>query len=395
MSKRKDAQYLQRGYLLPLVNNPAEQISVCVPIPNDINHIRAFLGQLDMLGYWWLWERDSGKNGTLAAHVWREIADTVRERIDNGELCSMGCLQLRQNPENPRILQASNDCGETWSDVLDNTCCDAIPVDYIYQVTEDGELERSSDGGITWEPDPTDPRQTTPALPPLEPTTENLKCQAAYNMQGGIHDVVIDLATVIGATLTVFALAAAIAGLIAIIIGAPTQAYRLIPVLVRFVTYLAGIGSTEFAAAFSGDDYVALRCAIYCHLNESGQLTDITGMLGDLSGRISPTGIPMNTFTLIARGAGLIALNAMGSTFRGAVSGTTCSDCGCDGCLLDWQGVDSGNGAPTRSTGTDEFGDYVRFDSVLFTDGTKRAIISNFGHIRQTTPMLAVTFRMA
>lgn len=88
----------KRGYLLPETINPSGRVYVCVPVPDDPNHIRAFLGQLDMLSYWWTWDKDALKQGTLAARVWRDVVAQVRQEIDDGASCapelpeSNGCV---------------------------------------------------------------------------------------------------------------------------------------------------------------------------------------------------------------------------------------------------------------------------------------------------------------
>lgn len=78
----------KRGYLLPETINPAGRVYICVPVPDDPNHIRAFLGQLDMLSHWNAWDRDTLKKGTLAAQVWRDIVTQVRQNIDDGASCA-------------------------------------------------------------------------------------------------------------------------------------------------------------------------------------------------------------------------------------------------------------------------------------------------------------------
>lgn len=84
-----------KGYLLPTVIDPAGRRYVCVPIPDEEYHILAFLGQLDMLSYWWTWARDDAKRGKDAAQVWRAITEDVRQRLDNGEECEIVQLELR------------------------------------------------------------------------------------------------------------------------------------------------------------------------------------------------------------------------------------------------------------------------------------------------------------
>lgn len=73
-------------YILPEVIDP-DRISVCVPVPDDDNHRRAFLGALYSLTYSRNWERDAEHNAALVSRVWTEIYEIVSERLDLGEEC--------------------------------------------------------------------------------------------------------------------------------------------------------------------------------------------------------------------------------------------------------------------------------------------------------------------
>jgi hypothetical protein len=71
---------------------PAEidppRLSVCVPVPDDENHKRAFLGQIDELTRWWTWgDEPSGTGKLAAAAVWQEIYLLVSDRLWAGEEC--------------------------------------------------------------------------------------------------------------------------------------------------------------------------------------------------------------------------------------------------------------------------------------------------------------------
>lgn len=247
-------------------------------------------------------------------------------------------------------------------------CCPEQNQEILTRLSSDGTytLEISYDGGETWQTDNSDPRLTTVALPPLPEETTNLKCQAAWNMRKGIEDAVQAIAGVLDVTLTLFAISAAIAGILAVILFDPTEAYRLIPIVISLATQIAALSDTDFLAAFGTSDYDDLQCAIYCNLNDAGQLTDIAPMLAQLFETVPETGIPGNAFKLIAYGIGLIGLNAMGSTDRGTI-GYDCSACGCGSCTETW---DTGYSLGTIiERGTDGGGDYIKIESVF--DGTE------------------------
>lgn len=75
-------------YELPAEINPP-QVDVCVPVPNDRQHIRAFLAQLEELGKYWAWDKDPTKSlAKQAAAVWASIHLVVAHRFDEADF---GC----------------------------------------------------------------------------------------------------------------------------------------------------------------------------------------------------------------------------------------------------------------------------------------------------------------
>lgn len=277
--------------------------------------------------------------------------------------------------------EAIEDFANNLIERLIMSCCDEQNQQIITQVSDDGTytLQISYDNGETWETDNSDPRLTQPSQPPLPEDTPDLKCQAAWNMRKGIEDAVTMLAGVLDTALTLFALAAAIAAILGILVANPTEAYRLIPVVIRLATYLMGVSDTAFLAAFSDTDYEALQCAIFCNLNDAGQLTDIGAMLESLYSDISPDDIPGNTFKLIAYGVGLIGLNAMGSTDRGAI-GYDCDECNCGNvCDNGWTIQGAGHGTYNGS-GDDEIGHYDEYTSTDPGNGNTYVLIATAGN---------------
>jgi len=82
------------GYLLPDNIDAPRTKCVFLCIPDDENHIAAFWGQLYELSYWWNWEGDAAKQGTLAAQVWRQIFHDSRALWECGTVtgnCDFCC----------------------------------------------------------------------------------------------------------------------------------------------------------------------------------------------------------------------------------------------------------------------------------------------------------------
>lgn len=83
-----------KGYLLPYVINPA-RIGVCVPVPDDPNHRRAFMGALYELTWARNWQHDDTDAGLQTSLVWSEIYREVREKL-GVELCQPGPVTCRE-----------------------------------------------------------------------------------------------------------------------------------------------------------------------------------------------------------------------------------------------------------------------------------------------------------
>lgn len=167
------------GWLLPTVIDPPTRIGVCVPVPDEPEHRQAFLGALLQLARWWNWQRDELKRGREVANVWMGIWRDVLEQLQEAEGCETMPFDVRQNEDEPCVLEKTED-GDTWIPWADLRLCPPA----IRQLS-DGSLEYSTDGGETWQPigsQAVDPLYTNP--PPQKPRPEsapNRSCAAARN----------------------------------------------------------------------------------------------------------------------------------------------------------------------------------------------------------------------
>ena len=113
-----------KGYLLPAVINPERRRCIPVYVPDHPDHIRAFLGQLDMLSYWWTWARDEARTAAQVARVWRGVIEQVRETLDAGEGCGgVSDFDVRQNSSQPCRLEKTTNNGVTWTAWADLSLC--------------------------------------------------------------------------------------------------------------------------------------------------------------------------------------------------------------------------------------------------------------------------------
>jgi hypothetical protein len=317
MSKRKDAQYLHKGYLLPETIDTETSVSVCVPIPNDPNHIRAFLGQLDELGNWWTWERNSAKQGTLVARVWREVTEIVRGRIANNEDCEM----------------------------VQNCCVDVTVV--LHRVNpETGRLEISTDGGTTWTQDPQDPGVSAIQFqPPVTSGAAQDRCNAAANARANVQDWVEGIVTSKENTGNlidfVVAVAIIVLAVFAEAISGGLLTSLVVPILMATMTLVYNMLTADWEAYWTNQVYDDILCAFFCAMDESGEITQAgyDNLFNDLQSTL-PAGTPKEALKAMLRARGLVGVNNMATIGTGTAD---CTDCTCGSCDFNtWEQWDNG-----------------------------------------------------
>jgi hypothetical protein len=109
------------------VVNPSDSVCYQVPVPNDRQHIAAFMGAIYGLSKPYEWQNDAAHTALQVGVVWRRIFDNLQKCADNtGNSCSFGAdigeALIRQNPDNPCEIQSSAD-GNTWCTFIDLSLC--------------------------------------------------------------------------------------------------------------------------------------------------------------------------------------------------------------------------------------------------------------------------------
>lgn len=282
------------GYKLPEVMEP-ENCCICIPIPNDFNHKMAFLGQLDELGYWWNWERDTGKNGRLAAAVWRDIVQCIREEMD---MAGCGCGSDKGTPTNQRY-------------------------------TDDGHLEVSYDGGETWESgDAIDPRFNSPIFTDIPGADGDAKrCQAANSAMAVIEQAKSDASALLAAGASVAGLVAGIVGLLAST-GIGVVAAVVVGIMGAILVAVASGGQAVFDGSFTTLVWDELFCSLFCNMEEDGSFTE-AGWQAVVADAATGTSYPANEWlSYIIKTMSPVGLtNAARSGYVGT---RDCDSCGCD-----------------------------------------------------------------
>jgi len=323
-----------------------------------------------------------------------DYPDLISEPVDNSECCY--CLTVPQAQALIAVAQTFSwptrwanfdgnvDAIQAFSDDIIRrlimSCCgdeqQTIPT--LTQVTENYDLQISTDGGDTYYNDPRDPRLTVPTIPPLPEDTPDRECQEAYNVRKGFESAVSQIAEVLGATLTLLAIATAIVGIIGVLLLDPANAYRLIPVVISLAGYLVGVTSEEYTATFTDEVFDDLECIVKCLVDENGHI-DKSALIAQINATF--TGIPRNTFLMLAYVLGGIMLDVMAATNGGTVPEGECDDCDCgEACpnFADFEVAYRGTviGSPTAHKVTVESTFASGHDVIIFTSHPEALLTS-------------------
>lgn len=225
------------GFLLPNPIDGYPLLDVCLKIPDAPEYRRAFLGHINKLGLWAVWEKSylpGDVRARDAAQLWR---DTLYKYLDMG--CDVGCCD-----------------------------CD-IPLVRI----QDGVYQESDDGGVTWHDAPThDPRNRIPRIPPIpSPDADNAQCAYADSVINHFKEGFVDL---LEEGQTAEELLGFLTGIAEAIFGPLTGPIGwIIPALFAIATAIVAIGISAVTVAFTPDVWDELRCLIFSNINDDGSFS--------------------------------------------------------------------------------------------------------------------------
>lgn len=114
---------------LPDVVNPPDTVCFQINVPNERHHLGAFYGAMFLLSKAYAWGDDPDHTALAVAAVWRKIFDniiagncTIPDKPGSAGVDSGDELMIRQNPDNPCLLETSVN-GVDWCVWADLSLC--------------------------------------------------------------------------------------------------------------------------------------------------------------------------------------------------------------------------------------------------------------------------------
>jgi len=215
-----------------------------------------------------------------------------------------------------------------------NCCCDSQTVTDT-RFTEDGTMQVSYDGGVTWQDAPpgVDPRYSGSIGAPIPGADGDTKrCQAAGSATEAMRDRQEQMSddAALGAGLN-----GAVGALITLLIflGIIGSAGALTPLILAFAAGLISAGQAAFDAAFNDPVWKVVQCAIYCHTTADAKpytKEDIAAIRAEIASQLGGVAAFFIDQTLQLWGTTGLTNGAR----AGFISAIDCTDCECGGCSL-------------------------------------------------------------
>lgn len=247
-------------------------------------------------------------------------------------------------------------------DPMSNCCPEPLT-----RITEDGVLQVSYDGGMTWQDATTeDPRNTAPQLPPLSGANGSVKrCNAANNVLGQFKDGIQTFEGYFDTTGTLIGFVTAVAGFIAAVIFAPLAVPIIVGAIIALMSAVWGAGKVAYSGAFNDTVYGDLLCILYCHVQNDGTFTSegFAAIRADINSHFDS--IARDAFNALLSGVSLAGLNNLAKIPTG--SSASCDSCECDDeCnLLSWSIYGEAGTIDAVETDEETGEDYILATSVL------------------------------
>lgn len=304
---------------LPSIVNPETRICVPVWVPNEDGHRAAFLGTLFSLAKAYNWENDEAHTAKDVAAVWLEIFNDASEAF--GE-CNDMDFDVRQNEEEPCILEKSENDGVTWVEWANLQLC---PPKIRFNR---GVAQWFNPGSGLWEdvPGTGDEREDGTYDPPWPegsvPEGQSAECLSAENILATYSTVITQARAGVIAGQFAVAISATVTGILGIFIP---QA-----IISTIALALAGIaldlGEAGLDDMLTSGTLEVLRCNLYDHAESDGSFTasGYNAFYAQLSDDFS-------SLKLTALQLYFDMLGPVGLSRQGAANNIEVADCsGCD-----------------------------------------------------------------
>jgi hypothetical protein len=201
--------------------------------------------------------------------------------------------------------------------------------DELHRYLPDGTYQTSTDGGETWDDDPTaDPRYGAPLAPPLSgANSEAKRCAAADNIREQFEDMrdgTIDLLTAGTTTLLIVSF---LVGLLGGILSISVVGVSFGVMLFALAGYMLSLTPESVAEQLDAEVMDQFRCLVYCRLGTDGRMSDsaLAALLADIASTF--TDFPETFFYSIV--ASLGATGISNAATMGLATASDCGDCEC------------------------------------------------------------------
>ena len=243
-------------------------------------------------------------------------------------------MDFRQNPDNMCQLQYRKKSTDTWSLAFDYSLCEAITggSDTLaqYRYAADGTLERSTDGGATYQPaNQYDTRFTSTQFPPVSGDNGREKrCIAAAGMAALMKTQVANQLTDGD---TQYTLVELINDWVKTMLESGGNVFQALVTIAANQTFALGVAALR--AALTDGVWDTMQCIFFCNMADDASFnaakwqsvkSDVSAQIGGIAGAF------LGQLVNLLGPAGLTNLARSGSA-----TSADCSACDCNNCAAD------------------------------------------------------------
>jgi hypothetical protein len=325
---------------IPQEVTPANRVCVSFTIPDNDTYRQIVLGWMNQLCYYYNWEKDTGHNAIICSNLFKQSRLEMIQSLTEGCMGDDMYFRMRINPDDQCTSEAQYEPEGDWIPFMSQCCCDGSTQVIEHRVSPTtGQLEISTDGGITWIPDPESPINTTVTEWPA-PVTSGVsatKCDAATNGKQHIEDLIAGSSEWLETAGTILELAVGVCTALLVLIAAGSVG-TLAPAAAALATAIWAaaaaaleIGKTAFDAYWDSVERDKITCALFCTIGDDGSFTE--AQYNAFLSKWTADATPSPAFNLVLstlKAGGRKGLNNLCS--YGSAAEADCSDCNCGNC---------------------------------------------------------------